>query len=83
MPDKTAVMIRHDLEAAGIPYETREGRVDFHSLRATYVSALVASGASVKVCQTLARHSTPSLTIGVYARASLHDIAGRWRDCPT
>src|SRR5205823_4557929 len=29
-----------------------------------------------KVCQTLARHSTPSLTIGVYAKASIHDLAG-------
>jgi excisionase family DNA binding protein len=37
---------------------------------------LVASGASVKTCQTLARHSTPSLTIGVYAKTSLHDVKG-------
>src|SRR5207237_688142 len=37
---------------------------------------LVASGASVKTCQVLARHSSPSLTIGVYAKASVHDIRG-------
>ena len=36
----------------------------------------MSSGASVKTCQTLARHSTPSLTIGIYAKASLHDISG-------
>ena len=50
--------------------------MDFHSLRGYYISYLVSSGASVKTCQTLARHSTPSLTIGIYAKASLHDISG-------
>ena len=76
LPKRTAAMIRVDLVAAGIPYETDSGVCDFHALRGAYISNLVASGASVKVCQTLARHSTPSLTIGIYARASLHDING-------
>jgi hypothetical protein len=70
------MILRVDLEAAGIPYETDAGIADFHSLRGCYISYLVSSGASVKTCQTLARHSTPSLTIGVYAKASLHDISG-------
>ncbi|MFI5454196.1 MAG: tyrosine-type recombinase/integrase [Isosphaerales bacterium] len=73
---RTAEMLRVDLEAAGIPYETDSGVVDFHSLRGCYISNLVSSGASVKTCQTLARHSSPSLTIGIYAKASLHDISG-------
>jgi site-specific recombinase XerC len=73
---RTAEMLRRDLKAAGIPYETDSGVADFHSLRGCYISYLVSSGASVKTCQTLARHSTPSLTIGVYAKASLHDIGG-------
>ena len=47
--------------------------LDFHGLRVSYVSWLVESGASVKTCQELARHSTPVLTIGCYARMSLHD----------
>lgn len=76
LPDRTAEMLRVDLAAAGIPYETPSGFCDFHSLRGCYVSYLVSSGASVKTCQTLARHSTPSLTIGIYAKASLHDISG-------
>ncbi len=51
------------------------GRIlDFHALRHTYISRLVASGASVKVAQELARHSTPTLTIGRYAHARLHDL---------
>ncbi len=76
MPERTAEMIRVDLEAAGLAYETPSGVADFHSLRGVYISNIVASGASVKTCQVLARHSTPSLTIGLYAKASLHDIEG-------
>ena len=82
LPEKTAEMMRADLEAAGLPYETSSGFADFHSLRGVYISNLVASGASVKVCQTLARHSTPSLTIGLYAKASLHDIKGAVASLP-
>ena len=76
MTQRTAEMLRADLKNAGIPYETDSGVADFHSLRGDFISYLVSSGASVKTCQTLARHSTPSLTIGVYAKASLHDIHG-------
>src|SRR5512135_2604790 len=82
VPGKTAEMIKRDLKAAGIPYETPSGVIDFHALRAAYVSNLVASGASVKTCQVLARHRTPSLTIGIYAKASLHDIRGAAESLP-
>ena len=73
---QTAAMLRTDLKAAGVPYETSEGVADFHASRGTYVSNLVSSGASVKTCQVLARHADPALTIGIYAKASLHDISG-------
>jgi hypothetical protein len=69
-------MLRSDLKAAGVPYKTSEGVADFHSSRVTYISNIVSSGASVKTCQTLARHADPALTIGIYAKASLHDISG-------
>ena len=60
-----------------------EGRVcDFHSLRHTYVTRLVSSGASVKVCQELARHSTPNLTIGRYAHTRLHDLRNALDNLP-
>jgi hypothetical protein len=58
-------------------YEDTAGRVaDFHALRHTYISGLVASGASVKTAQELARHSTPVLTIGRYSHTRLHDLTG-------
>ncbi len=44
-----------------------EGRVvDFHALRATYITMLVKGGATVKQAQDLARHSDPKLTMNVY-----------------
>jgi len=58
MTQWTAEMLRVDLDAAGVPYETDEGVADFHASRGTYISNLVASGVSVKTCQELARHST-------------------------
>jgi hypothetical protein len=71
---KTAAMLRADLTAAGIPYRDGSGRVaDFHALRATYNTAVVRGGASVKTAQALSRHSSPVLTIGRYAKAALHD----------
>ena len=75
MPVKTAELFRVDLEAAGISYGIESRVVDFHALTGCYISHLVSSGAWVKTCKTLARHSSPSLTIGVYAKASLHDIS--------
>ena len=68
LPHKLAKMLRADLERAGIPYETADGVADFHSLRGVYVTRLVESGASIKTVQELARHSTPTLTIGKYTR---------------
>jgi hypothetical protein len=58
-----------DLKAAGIPKHTEDGKIDFHALRVAYVSFVLEAGASAKEAQTLARHSTPDLTMNVYARA--------------
>jgi len=55
-----------------LAYRDGAGRVaDFHALRHTYISRLVASGANIKVAQELARHSTPTLTLGRYAHVQL------------
>jgi integrase len=68
-------MLRYDLEAAGIAYETDSGTTDFHCLRHSYVTALAKSNAPVKIVQSLARHSTPTLTLGVYSHVGLYDQA--------
>ena len=83
LPDKTAKMMRVDLAAAEIPHTDDAGRVcDFHALRHTYISRVVESGASVKVCQELARHSTPLLTIGRYSHTRLHDLTSALEGLP-
>jgi hypothetical protein len=75
MPKRTAEVMQSDLKAAGIAYRDESGHVcDFYCTRVTYISELVSSGASVKTCQELARHSTPVLTIDLYAKASLRDV---------
>jgi integrase len=57
--------------------------VDFHATRHTYISGIVAGGASVKTAQELARHSDPSLTIGRYSHARLHDLQGALEALPS
>jgi len=72
--NKAAKMIRKDLEAADIAYKDASGRVaDFHSLRHTFISNLSQSGVMPKVAQSLARHSTISLTMDTYTHLTLHD----------
>ena len=65
-----AEMLRHDLIAAGLP-----DHIDFHCLRHSFISHLIQSGANIKVVQTLARHSTAELTLGVYTHVQIHDLA--------
>jgi len=70
--------LKHYTRSTFLDRADREGCViDFHALRHTYVSTIVASGESVKVAQELARHSTPTLTIGRYAHVGRHNIYGR------
>ena len=50
--------------------------VDFHALRATYITLLVKGGATVRVAQELARHSDPKLTMNTYTKLGIHDLTG-------
>ncbi len=54
--------------------DDRSGRImDWHSFRHGYITALVKSGASAKVAQTLARHSDVRLTLNTYTTLELSD----------
>jgi integrase len=67
-----------------LKYRNAAGEVvDFHALRHTYISSIVAGGASVKTAQELARHSTPALTIGRYSHTRLHDLRGALDSLPS
>jgi integrase len=69
VPSHPARELDKDLKAAGIPKTTAEGKLDFHACRNAYVTFVVEAGASAKEAQDLARHSTPQLTMNVYARS--------------
>ena len=62
--DVARLLIRPDLEAAGIDYVDDAGRyADFHSLRHSFITHLGRSpDVNSKTAQDLARHSTPMLT---------------------
>jgi len=47
--------------------------VDYHSFRHSFITWLSMSGAPVKVVQTLARHSTPVLTMNTYTHPKMAD----------
>ena len=72
---RAADMVRADLEDAEIPFETDEGRFDFHSLRHSFISGLAAAGVHPKTAQELARHSDINLTMNAYTHLRLNDLS--------
>lgn len=84
--DDPVEMLRPDLDAAGIPYaiEGPDGPLfaDFHALRHSYISLLDKAGATLKEAMQLARHSDPKLTMAVYGRASIADLAAAVEGLP-
>jgi len=76
VPTHTARDFKKDLKAAGVAVDiSGEGKLDFHSLRVSFITFIVDAGASVKEGQTLARHATPDLTMNVYARTNDERLA--------
>jgi integrase len=62
-----------DLRRAGIPHIINNERLNFHSLRKSFVSWLLASGQDLRTVQLLARHSSPMLTASTYCDERLLD----------
>lgn len=66
-----------DAKAAGIvlvdPHDHRT-RVDFHSLRVTFITSLALAGVHPSKAQRLARHSDINLTMNVYTSLSVDDL---------
>lgn len=70
-------MFTEDLKAAEIAKHDETGTVlDFHSLRHTFGTLLAASGVHPRVAQDLMRHSTITLTMGIYTHPSLESRMG-------
>ena len=47
--------------------------LDLHALRHTYGTRLVAASVDIKTVQTLMRHSTPEMTLGIYVHKARTD----------
>ncbi len=60
---------KRDFEAANIPEMGAGGKLVFHSLRHTYCSLVIESGASMTEAQRLMRHIDPKLTANTYSHA--------------
>jgi integrase len=78
--DNAADMMRGDLDAAGIPFEVpgtggKPLAADFHALRHTCGVLAEQGGASLREVMALMRHSDPKLTMRIYGRLQLHDLA--------
>jgi len=52
-----------------------DGALDFHALRHTFITNLIQGGANPRTAQTLARHSTITLTMDRYAHVALADTS--------
>lgn len=80
---RTWLMVKKDLESAGIPYETEEGIADFHAAgRHTHITELLRNGASLPEAQKLARHSDIKMTMR-YTHIGLADQARAVSHLPT
>jgi integrase len=83
LADNTSDMIRRDLEVAGVAHATDDGIADFHALRHTFITQVVAAGASIHEARKLARHSSPEITFRVYTHARLEDLSRTLASLPT
>ena len=72
---RTWLMVKLDLQRAGIPYETSEGIADFHAAgRHTFITGLLKNGATLPETKELARHSDVNMTMR-YAHIGIQDRA--------
>ena len=79
---KTWLMVKKDLEAAGIPYKNSEGIADFHAAgRHTYITELLRNGVTLAETMKLARHSDVRMTMR-YAHIGIDDQAKAVQNLP-
>ena len=70
-------------EAAEIPYVDDTGRVaDFHALRHTFITNLANSGVHPSTAQSLARHSTITLTMDRYTQTVVEQQSEALKNLP-
>jgi len=79
---RTWLMVKKDLEQAGIPYETKDSIADFHAAgRHSHITGLLQNGVSVPHAMALARHSDVRITMR-YTHIGLKDQAKALKSLP-
>ena len=79
---RTWLMVKKDLERAGIAYETPKGIADFHAAgRHTYITGLLTNGATLPEVKELARHTDVKMTMK-YAHVGIGDRAKALANLP-
>lgn len=76
-----ALMLRGDLEKAGIPYQLEDCFLDFHAQRHGAVTR-GAKSMKPKELQKFARHSNIQLTLGVYTHLESEELASAVANIP-
>lgn len=69
-----ATMLRSDLKRAGIEFETKDGRFDFHALRAQFVTSLIQKNLNPAIVQRMARLSSLNLLTKHYTKLNLKSL---------
>ncbi len=75
-------VLKADLRSAGIPFETRDGRVDLHAMRKSLNTYLAGQGVGQRIAQAHMRHTDPRLTAGAYTDESLLPVASTISELP-
>ena len=69
-----ARIMKRDLKAAGVPFETPDGRFDFHALRTGFTTQLQRGGADIRTAQIAARHADAMTTLRHYSKAQASEV---------
>lgn len=70
-PKRITEYLKQDLKRANISDKKGDLVIDFHAFRSYFITNLIRSGVDIKTTQTLARHSTPTLTLQAYAKTDM------------
>lgn len=82
MPQNMAKVFRRDLATAGVEYVKGGKYADFHALRHTFITRLIAANISPKDAQALARHSTIVLTLDRYTHVNRDKLGEQLKKLP-